>query len=43
MPFARLNGLESSSYGQLPPSLEVELLQLAAEGDVPVPEIHAYW
>ena len=33
-------GLESSSYGQLPPSLEVELLQLAAEGDVPVPEIH---
>ena len=33
-------GLESSSYGQLPPSLEVELLKLAAEGNVPVPEIH---
>lgn len=32
-------GLESSSYGQLPPSLEVELLQLAAEGGVPVPAI----
>lgn len=33
-------GLESSSYGQLPPSLEVELLHLAAAGNVPVPEIH---
>ena len=33
-------GLESSSYGQLPPSLEVELLKLAAGGNVPVPEIH---
>ena len=33
-------GLESSSYGQLPPSLEVELLKLAADGSVPVPEIH---
>ena len=33
-------GLESSSYGQLPPSLEVELLKLAASGKVPVPEIH---
>ena len=32
--------LESSSYGQLPPSLEVELLHLAAAGTVPVPEIH---
>lgn len=32
--------LESSSYGQLPPSLEVELLHLAAAGNVPVPEIH---
>jgi aminoglycoside phosphotransferase (APT) family kinase protein len=32
--------LESSSYGQLPPSLEVELLKLAADGNVPVPEIH---
>ena len=33
-------GLESSSYGQLPPSLEVELLKLAATGNVPVPDIH---
>ena len=33
-------GLESSSYGQLPPSLEVELLKLAARGGVPVPKIH---
>ncbi|REJ68635.1 MAG: phosphotransferase family protein, partial [Proteobacteria bacterium] len=33
-------GLESSSYGQLPPSLEVELLKLAAASNVPVPEIH---
>lgn len=33
-------GLESSSYGQLSPSLEVELLKLAAEGNVPVPEIY---
>ncbi len=33
-------GLESSSYGQLPPSLEVELLKLADVGNVPVPEIH---
>ena len=33
-------GLESSSYGQLPPSLEVELLKLAAASYVPVPEIH---
>ena len=32
-------GLESSSYGQLPPSVEVELLQLAASGGVPVPAI----
>lgn len=32
--------LQSSSYGQLPPSLEVELLKLAADGNVPVPEIH---
>jgi len=32
--------LESASYGQLPPSLEVELLKLAADGNVPVPEIH---
>ena len=32
--------LESSSYGQLPPSLEVELFKLAADGNVPVPEIH---
>ena len=32
--------LESSSYGQLPPSLEVELLKLAADGNVPVPEIY---
>lgn len=33
-------GLESSSYGQLPPSLEVELLKLAASGGVPVPAIN---
>ena len=32
--------LASSSYGQLPPSLEVELLKLAADGNVPVPEIY---
>jgi aminoglycoside phosphotransferase (APT) family kinase protein len=32
-------GLVSSSYGQLPPSVEVELLQLAAHGGVPVPGI----
>lgn len=32
-------GLESSSYGQLPPTVEVELLKIAAEGGVPVPRI----
>lgn len=33
-------GLESSSYGQLPPRVEVELLKLAGGGGVPVPSIH---